>query len=106
MASEIYELAIEIVRFVDDYQPGIVECKFVDATGENHIVIEKVPIVSTLDLRVESQYPQRGSIKCVVLNRWHDNGRAFAQIGIAQPDCIESTEGLREFIVLQEQLRS
>ena len=33
MTPEITELAVEIVRFVDDYQPGIVACEFFDAEG-------------------------------------------------------------------------
>jgi len=29
----IFNLAVEIVRWVEDYQPGIVPCELVDAGG-------------------------------------------------------------------------
>ena len=31
MGPELGEVAVEIVKFVDDYQPGIVACELVDA---------------------------------------------------------------------------
>jgi hypothetical protein len=37
------ELAVQIVRFVNDEpQPGIVACEFVDAEGRCHTLIDKV----------------------------------------------------------------
>ncbi len=47
MTPELADLAVEIVRFVDHYQPGIVACEFVDASGRLQTVIEKAPVVST-----------------------------------------------------------
>jgi len=46
-----------IVRFVDEYQPGIVECEFADAEGRIHKIIEKIPIVTAADLWSDSAYP-------------------------------------------------
>jgi hypothetical protein len=43
VASQIGMLALQIVRFVDDYQPGVVECEFIDANGRPHTFIGKVP---------------------------------------------------------------
>lgn len=40
-------ISVQITRFVDDSFPGFVECTFVDALGETHVFIEKVPVVST-----------------------------------------------------------
>lgn len=42
-------VSVQIVRFVDDYQPGIVECQLLDAEGAVHFFIEKVPIVAAED---------------------------------------------------------
>jgi len=56
-------LAVEIVRFVDDHQPGWVECEFIDAEGRRHTIIEKVPIVSPDKLDSTSEYPQSGFVQ-------------------------------------------
>lgn len=60
--AEVLDLAVDIVRFVEDYQPGIVEAEFVDAEGRRHKFIEKVPILSAADLVAESNYPRRGAV--------------------------------------------
>lgn len=35
-------LRVKIVRFVEAYQPGIVECQFHDADGRVHSIIGKI----------------------------------------------------------------
>jgi hypothetical protein len=102
---EVADLAVEIVRFVVDYQPGIVACEFVDASGRRHTLIEKAPVVSAEDLNADSEYPQPGLARCIVLNRWRDaDERDLVSISIADPYGIESREGLSEFVVLQTQI--
>ena len=44
------ELKVEITRFVDEHQPGFVACEFQDANGRRHTFIEKVPLVTAVDL--------------------------------------------------------
>jgi hypothetical protein len=101
----MHTLAVEIVRFVDDHQPGWVECEFVDAEGRRHTIVDKVPILSLEPLEATSKYPQAGFVQCEVLNRWEDDkGRKLARISTARPIDIESTEGLSEFVVLSAQL--
>ena len=51
MGPELGELALEIVRWVEDYQPGIVACEFVDADGRRHTVVGKVPIFNPVSHR-------------------------------------------------------
>jgi hypothetical protein len=36
---------VQIVRFVDEYQPGIVACELLDAACHCHTIIAKVPLV-------------------------------------------------------------
>jgi hypothetical protein len=43
-------LRVEIVDFVDEYQPGIVQCAFRDAHGKQHTFVEKIPRVTNRDL--------------------------------------------------------
>lgn len=70
MEPELAELALTIVRWVDDYQPGIVASQFVDAQGRQHSFVGKVPIFSAEDhLDASSNYPRRGALRCTVLSR-------------------------------------
>jgi hypothetical protein len=106
MGPELAELALEIVRWVDDYQPGIVACGFVDAQGRHHNFIGKVPIFSTEDhLDASSTYPRPGALRCTVLSRWKNAaGQELVTISIAEPDGEETTEGLHEFVVSSAQV--
>lgn len=101
------ELAVDIVRFEDDCQPGIVACEFTDASGQRHTVIDKVPIFTCIPLDGSSKYPQPGTARCTVLTRWRDEGgRELVNISTAKPDGIESSEGLSEFVVLFDQIQN
>lgn len=56
------ELAVQIVRFVDDEpQPGIVACEFIDANGHRHTLIDKVPMCSGERLDPNQHVPAAGS---------------------------------------------
>ncbi|HEY6968125.1 MAG TPA: hypothetical protein VJA94_02885 [Candidatus Angelobacter sp.] len=101
MSKFTYNLAVQIVRFVDASNPGVVACEFLDANDIRHTIIDKVPVVSLLDLDASSKYPQPGAVRCEVLMRWHDaGGRERARITTE----IESTEESFEFVVLSSQL--
>ncbi|MFG6487215.1 hypothetical protein ACG04R_11085 [Roseateles sp. BYS78W] len=93
-------VAIQITRFVDEHQPGFVECVLVDASGKSHVFVEKAPVVSSENLWSTSSYPRRGSIACeVVADCSGENGQALARVNTERPWGIESTEGLTEFVV-------
>jgi hypothetical protein len=104
MASEFVDLTVKIVRFVDDYQPGIVECEFTDAAGQPHRLIDKAPIFTTATLSADSIYPQLGAVRCSLLRVWQDmGGRKLFTISTAEPFSIETGEGLTEFDLLRSQ---
>jgi hypothetical protein len=107
MGPELAELAVDIVRFVDDCQPGIVASEFVDAEGRRHTLIDKIPIFSSdYSLDANSIYPQPGAVRCTVLERWSDEeGREFVSISTSSPDGVDSTEGDTEFVVLAASVR-
>jgi hypothetical protein len=97
------EITVQIVRFVDDHQPGWVECVFADAEEREHRFVDKVPIFSTECLDASSTYPRWGRAACEVVERWKDaHGRELVRVTTA--DGIESTEGLSVFVVLAAQL--
>jgi len=98
-------IAIEIERFVDEHQPGFVECSLVDALGCSHHFIEKIPIVTTVDIWSDSTFPQAGSIACEVESVSIDaEGRAVSHVNTARPWSVESTEGVTRFVVLSSQV--
>jgi len=98
-------LAVQIVRFVDESFPRWVASEFVDAEGQVHTFIAKVPIFSIDDLNASTEYPQPGIIRCEVLDRWKDpSGKELIRVTTDKPDSVESTEGLSEFVVMPIQL--
>jgi lactoylglutathione lyase len=106
---ELYKKAlkvfkINILRFIDDSQPGWVECDFKDAYGKEHIIREKTAIISLENLDRNSDYPKEGLVACeVVKESKGNNGRIIYTVR-----CIlwgvESIEGLTEFDLFGEQL--
>ena len=98
-------VAVRIIRFIDPYQPGVVECELVDAENRTHTFVDKVPIFTDAQLDSSSTYPQPGVIGCEVLSTWRDEmGRDLVRITTVRPDDVESSEGLSEFIVPAEQV--
>jgi|ERR1700722_408458 hypothetical protein len=98
-------LVVEIVRYVDDHQPGWVEAQFADATGLRHIIIDKVPVLAEGDIGPDSLFPQPSKIGCEILSQAKDDaGMVLVYITTARPDGVESTDGRSEFVVLPTQL--
>jgi hypothetical protein len=99
------ELAVEIVRFVDDHFPGFVECVLRDASGCAHTFVEKVPVISLEVLDSASHYPRPGTFACVVGEAWTDaHGRSLVRVRTDEPWGIESTTGQSSFVVLTSQI--
>src|SRR6266567_6265877 len=106
MSNEFRNLEVQIVQFVDDHQPGTVKCEFADAHGQVHNIIEEAPVVSLEMLDANSTYPRLGSVRCQVLERWNDPAeQELVRISTDEPDHIQSTDGLFEFIVRPVQIR-
>jgi hypothetical protein len=98
-------IKILITSFIDDHQPGFVECKFYDAYGEKHIVQDKVPIVTEKDLDANSEYPQDGLIACEIVKEWEDlKGQKIFKVNTSKPWGVDTIDGLYEFDVFEEQL--
>lgn len=94
-----------ISRFVDEHQPGFVECELLDAGGELHLFVEKVPVVTQVDLWSSSSYPQPGAVPCLVEAEWKDEqGRPLARVSTEHPFHAESTTGKSGFVVLASQV--
>lgn len=98
-------ISVQIERFVDDHQPGFVECRLVDASGRSHLFVEKVTVVTTLNLGPHSSYPLVGTIGCEVESKLSDDeGRELVHVNTERPWGVESTEGISRFLVLSAQV--
>jgi hypothetical protein len=105
--SILMQLRVQIVRYVEDYFPGIVECELLDAAGSVHTFNEKGPVVSDKWPGPEDKYPMNGIIRCEILERWHDpEGRDLVRVTTEQPDYVETKNGMMEFVVLSSQVIS
>ena len=98
-------VSVEIVRYVEDSQPGWVEARLRDASGRNWVFVEKVSILTEAPLGLESEYPQPGVIACEVIRAWRDEGgREVNAIDTSIPWGVEAQGGISRFEVLSEQL--
>jgi hypothetical protein len=101
------QLKVQIVRYVDDYFPGIVECELVDAGGYLHTFVEKGPLVSDEWPGPEDCYPINGFFRCEILDARHGpDGRDLLRVTTQRPDYVETKEGVTEFVVLSSQVVS
>ena len=88
----------QIVRWVDDHQPGFVECRFIDSVGVEWAIVEKLPIVTLVELRSTSSFPQPAIIACEVISSGEDGSdRDIADVSTQKPWGIEATDGTTKF---------
>jgi hypothetical protein len=100
MENKLSKVGIKITRFVDPYNPGVVEGQLTDAEGLVHTFVDKVPIFTSEMLDASSTYPQKRELECRVLAQSQDKvGRPLVRIRT-----IESTDGKTEFVVLSSQI--
>ncbi len=99
-------LAVQVDRFVDEAFPGFVECSLLDAEGATHLFIEKVPVVTTENLRKDDSYPKPGYFACAVEQELRDSsGLVLLQVDTLNPLGIESLDGKSRFLVHASQVR-
>ncbi len=65
----MFEAKVKITRFVDDVQPGIVECELKDALDVTHRFVDKVPMFYAGVLDENSRYPVEGIIHFEIVER-------------------------------------
>ena len=96
------DLSVQIVRFVEEHQPPIVEATFRDSTGCLHTFINKSAIFTDdWGLCPTTNYPQPGVIRCEMWGRSLGlDGREVVRVRTE----VESTEGLAEFVVFASEL--
>ena len=104
-ASKMVALRVSIVRWVDDHQPGWVECQFADAQDRLWVIIEKAPVISAENLGPDSSYPRSAVIACQLIERRVDpGGQDLLLVDTSIPWGIEATSGETRFEVRAEQV--
>ena len=97
ICTNMPSLRVQIVRFVEAYQPGIVECQFRDSDGQLHSIIGKMPCFTAAGLWWDSEYPQPGEAMCQVLD---PPANGAVTIRLAE----ETTDQRSEFVVPEADL--
>jgi len=99
-------VCVEITRWLEDYQPGIVECRLVDASDREWLFIEKVPVVTKdVSVSASSLYPMKGLIACRVIAYVEDlNRRRTVRITTEDPCHVATVDGQNVFEVRPEQI--
>lgn len=104
---ELRDLRVAINRLVDPKFPGFVECAFVDASGTQIAIVEKLPVVSNIDAWDNENVPIEGRIACELEASFiDDKGQEVARISTERPWGISSTNGETRFVVLTSTLLS
>jgi hypothetical protein len=99
------EFEVKIVRMADDSFPGFVECRFADASGREHTIIEKVPVVSAADVDAQSSLPLAGRVACEVeFERRDATDRRLLRVNTSRPYSIESICGENVFELVAERV--
>ena len=97
-------IRVQITRWLSDEFPGFVECRFTDAEGVEHVVHEKVPVVTRDDVSKATAFPVEGAIACEVSgSRFEDGGRMLS-VTTVRPWNVETTVGVSRFDVRPGQL--
>ena len=97
-----------VSRYIDDEpQPGVVECVFVDASGQSHAFIEKTAVVSQELLSVATAYPLACDLACEIEAKWtSEAGEVLVRVCTERPWGLKSTTGQTVFVVRACQLTS
>ncbi|MEU6510551.1 hypothetical protein [Streptomyces sp. NPDC046942] len=100
------ELRCEAVRWVDDEPfPGIVEVRFIDATGHCWSLIDKCAIFAQLgELTPDSAYPVEVTVACVVQSDAVGTAGDEIVTVSTSPDSVATLDGQDTFTVRRSQL--
>src|SRR6187455_3752706 len=89
-----------VTRLMDEAFPGWVELRFLDAVGNQHVIVEKVPVVLAGDFD-EAGLPMAVALPCVVVcTRVDPVLGQVAEVDTSKPYGIESVDGRTQFEVL------
>ena len=101
----MFFIQVTINKFISNDQPGLVECSFTDAWGKLHLIQDKLPVFTELDIDANSQYPQKGVVGCEIIKKLEDqNGKSVYTVDTSKPWDVSSIEGLTTFDLFETQI--
>ena len=96
---------VDIVGFVEEHQPNLVEARLVDALGQEHVFTDKCAIFTSVDLDRQSPYPVPGVIACHVITCADTvQGQGTITIDTEEPWHVADADSQTRFVVLAQQL--
>jgi hypothetical protein len=99
------EIEVAILRITDEAFPGFIECNLIDAHGQEHTFLEKMPVISCLDISSHVAFPIPGRIACEIEAELKDEtGRTLLLVDTTRPHVIESSSGQTRFELLPSQV--
>lgn len=97
---------VQIVRFVMEHQPNIVECVLTDASNRQWFFHDKCAAFTEMNLNEKSTYPLPGVLGCEAIREWTDErGRLIVTIDTEKPWGISTTTGETKFEVFADQIQ-
>ena len=93
MTAASVQVSATATRWADDHVPGWIEAVIRGADGRDHRVVEKVPILTALDLRADSDYPVELWLSATATVVDGDEVRVVLDHGV------ETVDGRRELVV-------
>lgn len=95
-------VAVEIVAYLSDHQPGFVAVQLTDAFDSIHTFHDKVPVFTNQLLDHTSLLPVPGLLGCELVETLESHGRLLARIDTERPWDVESISGQYEFVVMAD----
>ncbi|MFG3422341.1 hypothetical protein [Micromonospora sp. NPDC048063] len=101
MMSSVMLLRCEAIAWVDeDWQPGWVRVRLVDADGRTWFFVDKVPIFFDDDVPPGASLPRPAFVRCYVVGQQEDQSLIVNTV----PDHVEAEDGTTQFRVRPNQL--
>jgi|JI7StandDraft_1071085.scaffolds.fasta_scaffold183278_2 oligoribonuclease (3'-5' exoribonuclease) len=85
---------VEILGLESDDFPIWIKCKLTALDGSEHLIIEKLPVLTEQELNIEN-LPAKLQIECTVLSIEQEQ----VVIDLSSPHGIQSIEGVQKFVV-------
>ena len=104
---KIFQAKVAIIRIVDLGFPVQVECVLHDIWNNRHTFVDKAPIFTCANITAENFSSQAGYIRCeIVRERQDDKGKKILTISTKNLDGVETSDGITEFDLMENQIRT
>jgi hypothetical protein len=88
----------QATRWVNDSFPGWIEVRVIDAAGRDHRIVDKVPVLTTLEIRSDTSFPTELWIRADTTDIDGDHVKARLK-------WVDTQEGLDELVIAISDVR-